>query len=162
MDLGILKLGVAGHDPRWPIHVWVDSDPNAVDIKQVLVCCEHPMAVYYQRAKGVRVVKHMNRAIRIAYELAGLHINLNDTYFEYMEDNGSVIDRFDKMPEHWFLRHRAGWHNLVWELSNLSKDYPTAEEILECLKAGNGKFARHEEAKAGGIVVTASDATPAW
>ena len=42
----------------------------------------------------------MNRAIRIACELAGLHINLNDTYFEYMEDGGRVIDRLDKMSEH--------------------------------------------------------------
>ena len=104
----------------------------------------------------------MNRAIRIACELAGLHINLNDAYFQYMEDDGSVVDRFDKMPEHWFLRHRAGWQNLVRELSSLTKDYPISEEILERLKAGDGKFASHEEAKAGGIVVTASDATPAW
>ena len=39
----LLKLELVGHDPRWPILVWVDGDPNAVDIKQVLVCCEHPM-----------------------------------------------------------------------------------------------------------------------
>jgi hypothetical protein len=69
-------------------HVWVDGDPNAVGIKQVLVCCKHPMAVYYQHAKGVGVGKHMDRAIRIACELAGLHINLNYTYFELWKATG--------------------------------------------------------------------------
>jgi hypothetical protein len=76
----LLKLELAGHDPRWTIHVWVDGDPNAVDIQKVLVCCEHPMAVYFQHAKGAGVGKHMDRAIRIVCELAGLHINLNDTF----------------------------------------------------------------------------------
>jgi hypothetical protein len=50
------------------------------------------MAVYFQHAKGVGVGKHMDRAIRIACELAELHINLNDAYFEYMEDDGRMID----------------------------------------------------------------------
>ena len=39
----LLKLELVGHDPRWPINIWVDGDPSAVDIKHVLVCCEHPM-----------------------------------------------------------------------------------------------------------------------
>ena len=80
----------------------------------------------------------MNRAIRIACELAGLHINLNDTYFEYMENDRRVIDRLDKMSETWFLRHKVGWETPIRETSSLTKDYPIAEEILERLKAGNG------------------------
>ena len=78
------------------------------------------------------------------------------------QDDGSVIDRLDKMPEHWFSDTERAGKPLFGSYRASTKDYPIAEEILERLKAGNGKFARHEEAKAGGIVVTASDATPAW
>ena len=51
----LLKLELVGHDPRWPINIWVDGDPNAVDIKHVLVCCEHPIAVYLQHAKELEL-----------------------------------------------------------------------------------------------------------
>lgn len=35
----LYKRDEAGHDPKWPIHVWVDGDPDVFEMKQVLVCC---------------------------------------------------------------------------------------------------------------------------
>jgi hypothetical protein len=82
----LLKLQLAGHNPDWPIHVWVDGNPAALNIKQVMVCCEHTQAIFHRHARGLGVGKHMDEAIRIACELAGLQINLNARYFEWMEN----------------------------------------------------------------------------
>ena len=59
------------------------------------------------------------------------------------------------MAEHWFLRHKVDWENLIRELSSLTKDYPIAEEILERLKAGNGVLyegVRYPQAGIGGRI----------
>jgi hypothetical protein len=37
-SMNLYKRNEAGHDSKWPIHVWVDGNPDALEMKQVLVC----------------------------------------------------------------------------------------------------------------------------
>jgi hypothetical protein len=82
-ESSITKLQLPGPSPNWPIHVWIDGNAKQLDIRKVAVLCEHPNAIYYSGRSGIG--EHMDAAIRMAAELSGLTIELNDQYFEWME-----------------------------------------------------------------------------